>query len=112
MNKNIEQLMKEREPIHEKCMGVGFTDEQREFMHKEQCSRIESQDVVVDEETGEVEQDCTSLACFCSSYVRPSIFWNHPSKWCPLADHYRPDLQAKSTKVRAGQQKQKKKGRR
>lgn len=108
MDKNTEQLLKEREPIHEKCLGMGFTEEQEDFLRNKRCSRIEPVDVVVDDETGETEPDCMSLACFCSSYVKPSIWWNHSSRRCPLADHFRPDLKAKNAKVRVGQQKQKK----
>lgn len=110
MNKLKEQLLKERTPVHGKCLGKFFTEEEAEFLKAECCSRVEAvgQDVIVDDETGETEKDPASIVYFCTAYVNPDNWWKNATSRCPLADHYRPDLQTTKAKVRAGQQKQKK----
>lgn len=95
MHKTTEALMKEREPVHEKCLGEGFTDEEKEYVRASRCSRME---------TFEGDEEEVS---YCKAYVNPSNWWKH-GRHCPLGDHFRPDLQSVNVKVRAGQQKQKK----
>lgn len=120
MNKVIEQMMMEREPVHQKCLGIGFSDEEKEFLQKEIiCSRVEPVEIyeIIDEETGETDPEVmptiskSDPACRCTTYMKPSVWWRHPGQRCPMADHYRPDLSFNKTKGRVGQQKQKKKGR-
>lgn len=114
MDKVIEQLMMEREPIHEKCLGKGFTEAEQKFL-KGQCDRVEPVDVyeIIDEPTGEVDaevdpvEDNANAACRCTAYVNPAMWWR-PGFRCPLANHFRPDLEVKTVKGRVGQQKQRK----
>jgi hypothetical protein len=114
MDKIAEQLMMEREPVHQKCLGKGFAKEEQGFV-KGQCKRIEPIDVyeIIDEATGQTDdevapvEDNSNAACRCTSYVNPSIWWREGFR-CPLADHFRPDLMTKKAKGRVGQQKQKK----
>lgn len=121
MDKVIEQLMMEREPVHPKCQGKGFTDEERNFLHAPwRCDRIESISMfdIIDEETGQIDDEAAAEdtnadpACRCTAYVNPSNWWRGKN-YCPLASHFRPQEKPVSAgKVRAGQQKQKKKSRR
>lgn len=101
MKKNeIEKLRNERSPVHEKCLGIGFTEEEKKFFveKKSRCSKVIE---VISDITGDTEN-------LCATYIKPSVFWNRGG--CPVADHYRPDLfsETKNAK-RVGQQKQKKK---
>ena len=99
MNKIKEQLLKERKPVHDKCRGEGFTEEQRKFMLADKCERIEP----VSTEDGD---SYTHKACVCSAYVNPGMWWRHGR--CPVGNHYRPDLEISKKKIRVGQQKQRK----
>jgi hypothetical protein len=107
-----EEMLKNRKPVHGKCLGKFFTEEEAEFLKTEACSRIEGMEttgeVIVDEETGETEPGTTTTVYFCKAYVNPDNWWKHSKTRCPLADHYRPDLKMEKSRVRAGQQKQKK----
>jgi hypothetical protein len=90
--------MEERLPVHEKCIGKGFSDDEAKYFvgKRTVCSRIEPVN-------GEITDEC-----LCKSYVNPTAFWNRGG--CPLADHYRPDLFSVTKESRrVGQQKQKKK---
>lgn len=100
MEKLTEQLLKERKPVHDKCLGVGFTDEEKEILSKHgKCSKMVEADI--QPEDGEL--------FFCSAYVNPANWWRNEGSWCPLCDHYRPDLVVKQvSRGRVGQQKQKK----
>lgn len=112
MDKDIEFLMKERLPVHPKCRGEGFTDEQTKFIIAKHCSRIEPVDDYfpdIDSDFSKRVQYFTDPNCRCTSYVNPSNWWRHESWRCPLGDHFRPDLAIKDAKSRVGQQKQKKK---
>lgn len=119
MDKYTEILMKERLPIHPKCVGEGFTDAEKKFLVATHCSRVEAIEMydIIDEETGEIDpetgpiKDAANKLCRCSSYVNPSHWWKHHTWRCPLADHYRPDMITDKAKGRVGQQKQKKKKR-
>jgi hypothetical protein len=117
MNKIVEELMKEREPVHPKCQGIGFTDKELSDLKKEFCSRIEPVEIfeIIDEETETIDAEAgskpsfTDPACRCTAYVRPERWWIH-GRNCPLADHFKPIVKdASIVKERAGQQKQKKK---
>lgn len=90
-----EEMLKGREPVCEQCIGEGFNEDQQEFLKEDRCDRI-----VVD------EQDDNVL--FCSAYIKPAAWWSHDKKRCPLATHYRPDLQVTKGRNRVGQQKQRK----
>ena len=97
-HKEKEKLMEERLPVHEKCVGEGFSDDEMKYFVEKRtvCSRVE---LIGGEATDK---------CLCRAYVNPSVFWNRGK--CPLADHYRPDLFVATKEVRrVGQQKQKKK---
>jgi|APCry1669188910_1035180.scaffolds.fasta_scaffold00061_33 hypothetical protein len=112
MDKNIESLMKERLPVHPKCRGEGFSDEQTKFILSKRCSRIEPVDnwyVDPNDDFTKVVHSFTDPDCRCTAYVNPSNWWKHESWRCPLGDHFRPDLAIKDAKGRVGQQKQKKK---
>jgi hypothetical protein len=117
MDKQTELLMKERLPVHPKCRGEGFSEEERKFLRTSRCSRIEPVNIydVIDEQTGEVDQektpakDFTDEFCRCTTYVNPSNWWKNPTWRCPMGDHYRPDMVIEKGKGRIGQQKQKKK---
>jgi len=112
MDKVIEQLMMEREPVHKKRLGIGFAKEEQEFV-KGQCDRIEPVDVyeIIDEASGQTDdevdpvEDNSNAACRCTSYVNPAMWWRDSFR-CPLASHYRPDLVVSKKKGRVGQQKQ------
>lgn len=117
MNKLIEEMMKTREPVHQKCRGEGFSPEELKYLKGTTCSRIEPIDVfeIIDEETGQVDTEVKSVsskedpACRCTAYINPSRWWIH-GRSCPLADHFKPLMVKEiSEKQRAGQQKQKKK---
>lgn len=103
MDKVIEELMKERLPIHPKCKGEGFDPEQSKHLVSKQCSRIENVEAFEGEEV--IENGIE--VCRCTTYVNPSIWWRN-GKSCPMADHYQIQKKATEEKVRAGQQKQKK----
>ena len=96
MDRILEEMLKGRIPVCEQCIGEGFDEDQQEFLLKQRCGRIT--EMSVDNVT----------AYFCSTYMKPEIWWNHPSRRCPMADHYRPDLQVKKGRNRVGQQKQRK----
>ena len=51
-----------------------------------------------------VQKDST-----CSVYLKPSVLWNRGT--CPLANHVKVETKSSNGKVRAGQQKGKKKSR-
>ncbi len=102
MDKITEILMKKRLPVHPKCRGEGFTEEEKKAILLPYCSRIEPVEMP--------EKSFTDESCRCKAYVNPSQWWKLPTWKCPLADHYRPDLLiGKTNKGRVGQQKQKKK---
>jgi len=103
MNHVIETLKKERKPVHERCVGIGFSDTEKQFLKLPQCPRVESY--------GEGKNDSSdnTITAFCSVYTDPTNKWTH-GKRCPLSDHFRPDLVEKDKeRTRVGQQKQKKK---
>lgn len=92
------KLVEERLPVHEKCVGKGFSDDETKYFNGKRtvCSRVELIDGGITDK------------CLCKAYINPSIFWNRGN--CPLADHYRPDLFVTTKDIkRVGQQKQKKK---
>jgi hypothetical protein len=100
MKKIKEELMKERETIHEKCMGYGFGAEQSKLV-KGQCTHIE--------DSPSFDTEGNSLPKFCDAYAFPTAWWDRKGR-CPLATHYKPDdtpTEGKRKK-RVGQQKQKK----
>ena len=76
--------------LHEKCLGNGFTDDQKKFMKHNVCKKV-------------VDGHCTV-------YANPTVKWEHPicGDRCNMATNYRPDLAVVSGKVRQGQQKGKK----
>ena len=117
MNNLIEEMMKNREPVHPKCRGEGFSEKEHAISNGKACSRIEPVVVyeIIDEETGQVDTEANPIistedpACRCSSYINPERWWIH-GRSCPLADHFKPYLtKEQSDKQRLGQQKQKKK---
>jgi hypothetical protein len=110
MDKVVEELMKERLPIHQKCVGEGFDSEQAKNLVASKCSRIEILDDFgfdKGENVGPEEGIDISL-CRCTTYVNPSYWWTSGRR-CPMADHYKIQTQAQREKTRVGQQKQKKK---
>lgn len=59
--------------LHQKCLGQGFAEDEKQFMRGEQCDRIK-------------ERHCTV-------YLNPVAKWEHtPGGRCAMASHYRPDL--------------------
>lgn len=104
MDKVVEQLMKERLPIHPKCRGEEFDSEESKNLVGSKCSRIEIlSDLIPDNE------DEVGIEFFrCSTYFKPSYWWENGRR-CPLADHYKIQTAAQREKTRVGQQKQKKK---
>lgn len=103
MNHLVEELKKERKPVHEKCLGYGFSNDEKKSLKIPMCTRVESYDGNKNED----ENGC--ITSFCSTYSDPANKWTH-GKRCPLSDHFRPDLVDKDKeKTRVGQQKQKKK---
>lgn len=112
MNKVKEEMLKNRVPVHGKCLGKWFTDGEAQFLKKKQCSRVMAlesvEEVLIDEETGETEPGEKTIVHYCEAYMNPENWWKHDKTRCPLADHYRPDLIVEKARVRAGQQKQKK----
>lgn len=99
MDKDIEELIKIRKPIHPKCKGQGFSDEEKKFQTSAICERIEPCDF--EDEEGLLEN------CRCTVYVDPSYWWR--VGFCPVASHYKPQDFIGKDKQRVGQQKQKKK---
>lgn len=111
MDKVIEELMKERLPIHPRCKGEGFTADEAKNLIAGECSRIEALDRFESDKTDgskDPEQDSDIEIRRCTTYVNPSMWWRE-GKRCPMADHYQIQKKDKTEKVRAGQQKQKKK---
>jgi hypothetical protein len=76
---------------HEKCLGRGFTEEEKKFLVENACGKL---DLTSDQEPR------------CTAYAKPELWWR-PGFYCPLATHYKPK-QATEKKHRVGQQKQKK----
>lgn len=117
MDKIIEQLRKEALPIHPKCVGQGFSDEEKQWLDIKHpvCSRIDPIEIyeIIDEETGAVDTEVPPTlsnideACRCTAYAFPNTKWK--TGWCPLATHFNPIQEEAGVKVRVGQQKQKKK---
>lgn len=98
-----ETLMKKRKPVHDKCLGRGFSETEKKFIKLPTCPRIESYDQNKDVADGD------GTISFCSTYIDPTNKWAH-DKRCPMSEHFRPDLVDKEEKrQRVGQQKQKKK---
>lgn len=103
MDKRIEEMKKNAEPVHERCRGEGFTEEEKPFLTGPFCDRI---DPVVQEKE---RPDFLNPACRCTVYFKPVVKWKD-GKRCPMSSHFRPDLETKTAgKTRVGQQKQKKK---
>lgn len=103
MHHLIEKLKKERKPVHDKCLGFGFSDDEKKSLKIPMCTRVE----LYDENKG--GSDNGSITAFCSTYTDPANKWAY-NKRCPLSDHFRPDLVEKDKeRTRVGQQKQKKK---
>lgn len=115
MNELIEQMMKDRLPVHERCLGIGFNEEEKKFLKPGVCNRIEPIEVfdLIDEETGQADDETppslsnTDPACRCAAYINPSSWWRRGR--CPLASHFDPYFEEEKGKQRVGQQKQKKK---
>jgi len=105
MNKHIEQLMKEREPVHPKCRGEEFSNEEKALVASKICEKIEPLEFVDDE--GQRVSSSTDGACRCKAYVSPKYWWARGR--CPLATHFRSAEMEADNKKRVGQQKQKKK---
>ena len=97
MDKTTEMLMKERETVANKCVGLGFTEEEEKFIKEKVCDKIEA---------FENEEDGVPIR-YCKCYAFPAIKWR--SGRCPMATNYRPDLQVEKAKERVGQQKGKRK---
>lgn len=99
MNKLIEQLKKERLPVHEKCLGKGLSEREESLRSKSmlRCSRVEMP------EQADIEE-----VAVCTTYVNPGRWWRLGI--CPMADHVSSANEVITTaKSRVGQQKQKKK---
>jgi hypothetical protein len=116
MDKIIEQLRKEAQPIVLQCTGKGLTPEQMDRLDGKHpvCSRIDPIEVfeIIDEETGQVDDEVgpelssVDEACRCTAYAFPSAKWRNGV--CPLATHILAEEDTATGKVRVGQQKQKK----
>lgn len=115
MNTIIEELRKNAEPVHPKCLGLDFTAEEKPFVTASRCSRIDPLPVfeIIDEETGQIDSEVPPTftsddpACRCKAYAVPNSWWRRGA--CPLATHFNPHFAEQREKVRAGQQKQVKK---
>ena len=115
MNKVIEELRKTAEPVHDRCRGIGFAEDEKQFLSAPRCTKIDPLPVydLIDEDTDmadpETEPTFTTddPACRCSVYAYPSSFWRRGR--CPMATHFDPYYKVETAKVRVGQQKQKKK---
>lgn len=114
MDRTIEELRKIAEPVHEHCLGRGFTPEAEAMLSAPRCAKIDPLPVfeIIDEETGAIDTESApefttdDEACRCSVYFRPASWWRRGR--CPMATHYNPE-ELVNKKVRVGQQKQKKK---
>lgn len=94
MSKIMEQLLKDRTPLHERCTLITPPSD--------------------DEPDGPTKVDFCSRADgnFCGVYAFPSKKWENFD--CPMADEFlrtKTDEQIAKEKIRVGQQKQKKKSR-
>ena len=111
MDKMVEELLKDRLPVHPKCRGKEFSEEQAKNLVSPECSRIEKLDDYgfgkVDSNGGS-EGEVDIELCRCTTYYNPSYWWAGERR-CPMADHYKIRSKTQTEKVRAGQQKQKKK---
>ena len=115
MQNLIENLRKNAEPVHHKCLGLGLTKEEQECVVAPRCSKIEPLPIfdLIDEETGQADAEVDAVytvedpECRCTVYFRPKVKWNNGK--CPMADHVVLKDDLKKSKVRVGQQKQKKK---
>lgn len=115
MDRVIEELRKNAEPVAPQCLGQDIIDSMGTLIAP-RCSRIDPLPVyeIIDEETGQVDEEAAPTftvedeACRCTAYFRPKALWNRGR--CPLADHVQSEEdRAAAGKVRVGQQKQKKK---
>ena len=104
MDKIIERLIKEREPVNPKCRGEGFSAEEQALVLSERCTKIEP--VEFYDESGKHTMSYTNELCRCTAYVSPDYWWNRGR--CPLATHFRSADGHMEDKKRVGQQKQKK----
>lgn len=110
----IEELRKNALPIHPKCLGLEFTEEDEKCRTADRCDRIVPENIfeVIDEPTGAIDAEATpevviDETCRCEAYINPASFWRRGG--CPLATHWGQDESNTTGKVRVGQQKQKKK---
>lgn len=102
IDNDINFAKKNRQKVHEKCIGEGFSDTEIKALRAQRCSHIE--DITMADDDGN-----TMTEFFCDAYMSPEHKWTN-NKRCPLAEHFRPDLLGKDKeKTRVGQQKQKKK---
>ena len=94
---NIDDLKKERKTIHAKCLSSGFTEEDKKTSTIKGigCDHIDIKDKALANED-----------CLCDAYINPSMWWDKRGG-CPLASHFKKQASNES-KVRLGQQKQKK----
>ena len=91
MDKLIEEMRKEAEPVVQFCRGEGFTEEQKKFLAKVPvCDKI---DPVV-QESG--KPDFLNPACRCRAYYKPEFKWRLGR--CPLASHYNPYIEVEKPK--------------
>jgi len=117
MDKIIEQLRKEAEPIVPQCIGQNLTPKQQDMLNEKYpvCTRIEPVEIfeIIDEDTGQVDDEAApeissvDETCRCTAYAFPSTKWKNGR--CPLATHVGMKREEYTGKVRVGQQKQKKK---
>lgn len=99
MQNLIEKLRMKAEPIHQKCLGKGFSEDEQEFVTADRCSHIDPLPVYDDN----VEVD--DSACRCKIYYKPDAMWKLGR--CAMASHYNPFVEKFKGKSRVGQQKQK-----
>jgi hypothetical protein len=115
MDKVIEQLRKEAQPIVPNCIGRQLPDGMVHLLDPKHpvCSRIDPVEIfeIIDEETGAVDEEAgpeissVDEACRCTAYAFPEAKWKNGK--CPLATHILHEEETRG-KVRVGQQKQKK----